>query len=212
MTGEGWGEGERPASARWLLCSDGPGFPVIPAKAGIQARLNKGATLQRPVFHPHPNPLPSRDPCVIVVPAKSLPRTRYGGDPCKSVIPAKGHTCTTRHSGESRNPGPSEQRSHLAEAGLSPSPQPSPVKRPLRNRRSREEPAPYSIRGRPVQIRHSGESRNPAGGGPAWIASFRSPMLLCSESYAKVSEGGNPGLRWSASTMLIHCHDFTLSP
>ena len=54
---------------------------VIPAKAGIQARLNKGATLQRPVFHPHPNPLPSRDPCVIVVPAKE--------DPCKSVIPAK---------------------------------------------------------------------------------------------------------------------------
>ena len=123
----------------------------------------------------------------------------------------RGRPVQIRHSGESRNPGPSEQRSHLAEAGLSPSPQPSSVKRPLRNR-SREEPAPYSIRGRPVQIRHSGESRNPGGGGPAWIASFRSPMLLCSESYAKVSEGGNPGLRWSASTMLIHCHDFTLSP
>ena len=188
--------------------------------------------MQRPVFHPHPNPLPSRDPCVIVVPAKSLPRTRYGGDPCKSVIPAKAGIQARLNKGATLqrpvfhphpNPLPSRDPCVIAVPAKG-DPCKSVIPAKAESRPGTEEPQRPVFHPHPnplpsrdpcvivMQIRHSGESRNPGGGGPAWIASFRSPMLLCSESYAKVSEGGNPGLRWSASTMLIHCHDFTLSP
>ena len=34
---------------------------VIPAKAGIQASLNMGASYQMSALHPHPNPLPSAE-------------------------------------------------------------------------------------------------------------------------------------------------------
>ena len=67
-TGEGWGEGDS-----YVVPAQAEGNPdntiVVPAKAGTQGRGGARSTAANPV-HPEPSS--------TVIPAKSLPRTRYG--------------------------------------------------------------------------------------------------------------------------------------
>ena len=61
LTGEGWGEGDSPVVPAPTT--------VVPAKAGTQGR---GGARNTPATSTHP------EPSSTVIPAKSLPRTRYG--------------------------------------------------------------------------------------------------------------------------------------
>ena len=96
-----------------------------------------------------------------VVPAQSLPRTRYGGDLCTPSLLWKWHPATPhRHTGESRYPVPAPWIPVYVEAMGRPRFHPPmwpaqghsdsdklDTSGAIQLRRSRAEPAPYSIRG-----------------------------------------------------------------